>query len=347
MNWLITGATGFKGAWLAAYLVARGEKIVGLCGGVRRRNSILFDSLYHDIDAPSFDFDICDSDRLTAVISSTRPDCIIHLAGQALVSESVADPVGTFATNVVGTVSLLNAIKDLDDRIAVVCITSDKCYHNKEWPWPYREDDQLGGKDNYSASKACAELAAHSMTQSFSVVESNVAVGTARAGNVIGGGDFSINRLIPDFIRHLDIDKPLIVRRPNATRPWQHVLDPISGYVRFAEALYRGEVSSGESLNFGPSQAHQDYSVKNVLNLLSPYFDTVDLKFESSELGQIESGLLALSTEKAKAVLGWSSAIEFEYAIDLTARFYQGFLSGANTLQLMSSQISEVASSNV
>ena len=344
MRWLITGATGFKGAWLGAYLKAKGETVVGLCGGVRKRNAFLFDSIHKEIDAPLFQFDICNSTQLKEAINTLKPDCIIHLAGQALVSESLTAPEETFRTNVVGTVSLLSALKEYTDRLAVVCITSDKCYENKEWPWPYRESDTLGGKDNYSASKACAELAVRSMIQSYKVFGSNIKVGTARAGNVIGGGDFSVNRLIPDFVRHLDRREVLTIRRPNATRPWQHVLDPISGYVRFAEALFTDEIDSGQSLNFGPSIGIQDYSVRNVLDLLMPYFDEVNVRYESSDLGNIESGLLALSPEKAKDRLGWVAKISFEQAVDYTARFYYGMKTGENSFKMMSEQINQFLS---
>ena len=341
MRWLITGATGFKGAWLAGYLKARGETIVGLCGGVHKRNAFLFQSIYQGLDAPLFEFDICDSKRIEEIVATVKPDCIVHLAGQALVSESIAEPEETFRTNVLGTVSLLSALRNYNERLSVVCITSDKCYENKEWPWPYRESDLLGGKDNYSASKACAELAVRSMVQTYSVFGSNIKIGTARAGNVIGGGDFSANRLIPDFIRHLKSGESLIIRRPNATRPWQHVLDPINGYVRFAEALYFDEMATGESLNFGPSSGSRGYAVKDILNLLRSYFEKINIEYKASSLGDVESGLLALSPEKANRELGWTARIPVEEAVSLTAEYYRGMQSGSSSLQLMTEQINK------
>jgi len=251
----ITGHTGFKGGWLCHWLASKGAKIRGYSLDPETEPSLFVaasvGTILDDVRG-----DICDLDRLKKSMSEFAPDVVFHLAAQPLVRRSYADPVGTFATNVLGTANVLEAVRSTGSVRAVVCVTTDKCYENKEWVWPYRETDPLGGHDPYSSSKACAEIVAAAYRNSFFPIdrlkEHHVSLATARAGNVIGGGDWSEDRLIPDLIRGFQSKRPVQIRRPGAIRPWQHVLEPLHGYILLAEKLLSGAAQFATAFNFGP-----------------------------------------------------------------------------------------------
>ena len=335
---LVTGHTGFKGSWLTLWLKSLGAEITGL-GLDSKSQPCHWDLL--NLDIIDKRVDIRDAQKVRETINIAKPKIVFHLAAQPLVRQSYSNPTETWSTNVMGTVNLLEACRQQPSVSSIIIITSDKCYENKEWAWGYREIDRLGGHDPYSASKASCELLVASYRKAFFNLPNSPLITTVRAGNVIGGGDWSEDRLIPDLVRAIKGNKTIEIRSPNATRPWQHVLDPINGYVRFAEALYFDEMATGESLNFGPSSSSKCYAVKDILNLLTSYFDKINIEYKASSLGDVESGLLALSPEKANRELSWAARIPVEEAVSLTAEYYRGMQSGSSSLQLMTEQINK------
>ena len=251
---LITGHTGFKGSWLAFVLSEAGADVVGYALSPESGRSHfellnLKDHIRHVVG------DVRDQASLHAVVQSARPEFVFHLAAQALVKESYGDPVGTFSTNVMGSVNLLEAVRQSETVRSLIYVTSDKCYENMEWPWGYRENDRLGGHDPYSASKAAAELSFAAYAKSFFSSRPELGAATTRAGNVIGGGDWAKDRIVPDCIRAVEASRPVQLRSPNATRPWQHVLEPLSGYMLLAIRLRDDPARYAGSWNFGPSSA--------------------------------------------------------------------------------------------
>lgn len=248
---LVTGSTGFKGSWLSHWLLALGAEVSGFALPPEPY-ATLFDRLRLGDRIDQHMGDIRDLDTVRGVLAHTRPDVVIHLAAQALVRRSYQDPKSTFDVNVGGGVNLLEAVRTSGDVRALVFITSDKCYRNKEWLWGYRENDELGGADPYSASKAAAELAFTAYQESFLAARPDLAAATTRAGNVIGGGDFSPDRIVPDCVRSLSDDKAIVLRNPGSTRPWQHVLEPLSGYLSLAAGMLAGTQGMAGAWNFGP-----------------------------------------------------------------------------------------------
>ena len=250
----VTGHTGFKGGWISLWLSKLGAKVHGYSLIPPTTLNFFSETQLEKRIEDSVIGDIRDLSKLTSALQTAKPSIVIHMAAQPLVRESYVSPVETFSTNVIGTVNVLEAVRSVDTVEAVVSITTDKCYENQEWVWPYRENDRLGGHDAYSSSKACAELAAAAYRNSF-LADAGIQLASVRAGNVIGGGDWATDRLIPDFLRAVDAGKPLIVRSPNAVRPWQHVLEPLSGYLLLAERLVTEGAEFAEAWNFGPEQA--------------------------------------------------------------------------------------------
>lgn len=322
----VTGHTGFKGSWLCAWLLALKANVTGFSSGVPTEPAN-FDALKLAGKIRDLRGDVRDRGALARAIRESRPDVVFHLAAQALVRQSYQNPVATFETNVLGTVNLLDACRHVDSLRAVVVITSDKCYRNEEWVWGYRENDRLGGHDPYSASKGCAELAAHSYFDSF--FETGPSCATVRAGNVIGGGDWSADRIVPDCFRAWSAGKPVEIRSPNATRPWQHVLEPLSGYLWLGAVLLKGDYHgfnpAGESFNFGPS-ADASHSVAEVVKALTPFWSGFSSKMDESDSGAMkECGLLKLCCDKALGRLDWKAALNFEETTRLTAEWYARF----------------------
>jgi CDP-glucose 4,6-dehydratase len=322
---LITGHTGFKGTWLSLWLKNLGADVSGLSIGPPSNPSCSSASNLMDY-VNDYHLDIRDADSIKSLVNKIQPDFVFHMAAQALVGSSYEEPLKTFETNALGTANVLDALRFLNKPVVAVMITSDKAYENVEWLWGYRETDQLGGKDPYSASKAMAELSIYSFIQSyFNTNSSNIRVGIARAGNVIGGGDWALNRLIPDCMRSWSENLIVDIRNPKATRPWQHVLEPLSGYLSLAADLYKSNNLHGEAYNFGPSD-NLSYPVSSLIDELSKYWDNVRWADTSEEKVHLhEAGLLKLNCDKALFDLNWRSVLKFEETVEMTAEWYKVF----------------------
>lgn len=324
---LVTGHTGFKGSWLAVWLLSLGAKVTGVSNQVPTEPS-MFDALGMGDRLTHILADIRDGERMKAIIADTKPDMVFHLAAQPIVSTSYSDPIETIQTNVLGTANMLEALRLSNHQCTAVFITSDKCYENVEWTWGYRENDRLGGKDPYSASKAGAELMIYTYFHSFLKNEnSNVRIVSTRAGNVIGGGDWAASRIVPDCVRAWAQKQAVEIRRPRATRPWQHVMEPVSGYLAVGAALHLNKALSGESYNFGPG-ADQTYTVHELLEEIAQnwHFDGSHEKFVIDHTPTFhEAGLLKLSCDKALHELKWKPALRFEDAARLTATWYDKY----------------------
>ena len=321
----LTGHTGFKGGWMALWLSHFGAKVYGYSLLPPTTPNFFTEVRLQPRLAQSTINDIRDLSALTQAMQQAQPSVVIHMAAQPLVRESYHAPVETFATNVMGTVNLLEAARHTATVEAIVNITTDKCYHNQEWLWPYREQDQLGGRDPYSSSKACAELVTTAYRQSF-LAKSGVQLASVRAGNVIGGGDWAKDRLIPDFLRALDAGEILRVRSPNAIRPWQHVLEPISGYLMLAEKLVADGELYAEAWNFGPEDADAR-SVSWIVNRLCQKIPNAQWQLEGTPQPH-EASLLKLDSSKAKAKLNWLPRWSLETALDQTVHWHQAWKQG-------------------
>jgi CDP-glucose 4,6-dehydratase len=322
---LVTGHSGFKGSWLSIWLNNLGANVFGLSNGeVSNPTNYLVSSVCDFVN--DLRVDIRNGDKVKSLIKEIQPDFVFHLAAKALVRPSYENPIDTFTTNVNGTVNVLDALRYIDKRIIVVMITSDKVYDNVEWPWGYRENDRLGGKDPYSASKSMAELAIGSYVNSFfNNPESNIRIAVARAGNVIGGGDWSANRLVPDCMIAWANNKTVNVRSPNSTRPWQHVLEPLSGYLCLAKNLNLKSNNHGEAYNFSLS-SDQNYSVTQLINEMSKYWDKVKWKDVSKSENHVhEAGLLKLNCDKALFDLNWRSTLQYQETVKITVDWYKEF----------------------
>jgi CDP-glucose 4,6-dehydratase len=334
---LLTGHTGFKGSWLALWLSSLGAEVFG-CALEPETTPSMFDLLRLRDEVNHAVCDIRDGEKLKQRVQETRPDIVMHLAAQALVRRSYHEPLSTWQTNVMGTANLLDALRAYDKRCAVIIVTTDKVYENKEWVYGYRENDPLGGHDPYSASKAATELAVSTWRSAFFDENSPVRVASARAGNVIGGGDWSEDRLIPDIIRALIRGEPIQSRNPSSVRPWQHVLDPLSGYMLLAERLYEEDATSyASSFNFGPELA----DTCDVRTIIGEAFRHWPGTWEDVSGGAKlhEAGMLSLSIEKARATLGWTPRWTLTEAIENTMLWYKAVHDGADARTISLSQI--------
>jgi len=322
---LVTGHTGFKGAWLTAWLKQLGAKVVGVALDPPTYPSH-FDAAQMGRSMTDLRIDVRNRAAVEEAVVSAQPDYLFHLAAQALVRRSYDDPMETWLTNVQGTLHVLEALRKLDKPCSAVIITSDKCYDNVEWVWGYRETDALGGPDPYSASKGAAELAIRSHVKSFfPKATSKVRIASARAGNVIGGGDWATDRIVPDCVKAWSLDNMVELRNPHSTRPWQHVLEPLSGYLNLAIALLHQPEMHGESFNFGPP-AQQNHSVLELVRQMALHWDKVSWKDVSqSAKGPYESGLLKLNCDKALHHLRWHAVMGFEDTVRMTAEWYRAF----------------------
>ncbi|MCE2910712.1 MAG: CDP-glucose 4,6-dehydratase [Pseudomonadota bacterium] len=332
---LLTGHTGFKGAWLALLLQRLGAEVAGLALAPATEPSLFVAARVAD-GMDSGLLDLCDAAAVRDRVHQTRPQVVLHLAAQALVRAGYRDPVQTLATNVMGTAHLLDALRDADDLRVVVVVTTDKVYRNREWAYPYREDDALGGRDPYSASKAAAELVAACWREAF-LGGRGVALATARAGNVIGGGDWSEDRLLPDAIRAWQAGRELVLRRPQAVRPWQHVLDPLAGYLRLAERLWDDPAAAG-AYNLGPDP-HAAATVRSVVESACRAYGGGSWRIEPGEPGPHEAGWLALETAHARQRLGVRPAWDLDEAVQRSVRWYRHFADGADAAALCSADI--------
>ena len=322
---LITGHTGFKGSWLAIWLVRLGANVVGISKDtVGEKSHYLTSNISEVIDDRRGD--VTDLDSIKTLFMDVQPDFIFHLAAQALVRPAYNDPLETITTNTIGMANILEALKTLEKKVIAVMITSDKAYDNVEWVWGYKETDRLGGKDPYSASKGMAELVIRSYVDSFfGDQDSNLRVGIARAGNVIGGGDWAVDRIVPDCMEAWSKGQSVNIRSPHATRPWQHVLEPLSGYLCLAENLYKNKYIHGEAYNFGPSEG-QNFPVSELITEMSKYWHKIKWNDTSGDEGHLhEAGLLKLNCDKALSDLKWCAALNFEQTIELTVDWYKKY----------------------
>ncbi len=336
---LLTGHTGFKGSWLSTWLVQLGSKVTGVA---LEPNSdpAMFNLLGLSEHLDSHIADIRDAAALDKVVKASQPEVIIHMAAQALVRESYATPVDTFATNVMGTAHVLEAARHARGLQAVVVVTSDKCYENREWVWGYRESDAMGGHDPYSASKGCAELVTASYRKSFG---GDVAIASARAGNVIGGGDWSDDRLIPDIVRAIAAKEVVQIRNPGAIRPWQHVLEPLAGYLLLAERLCSEGSEYAGAWNFGPAIGDTQ-PVAALVERLAKNFDALEWQVDDGEHPH-EAHFLKLDISKAVSGLGYQPRISLHTALDWTAQWYQAHFDGQDMLAVTQQQIEEFSRS--
>mgnify|MGYP006083453207 CR=1 FL=1 len=322
---LVTGQTGFKGTWLCSWLLELGAEVVGIALDPATEPSH-FSSIHLSSRMKDLRIDIRDRASVEDAIVSVQPDFVFHLAAQALVRRSYDEPIESWQINVLGTLHVLEALRKLDKPCAAVIVTSDKCYDNTEWVWGYRETDAMGGPDPYSASKGAAELAIRSYIKSyFSKKTSKVRIASARAGNVIGGGDWSVDRIVPDCVKAWSTDNSVELRNPYSTRPWQHVLEPLSGYLSQAIALSQQQELHGESFNFGP-QAQQSHSVLELVQEMALYWNRVRWQdISESTAGPYESGLLKLNCDKALHYLNWHASMGFEDTVRMTAEWYKAY----------------------
>lgn len=328
---LVTGHTGFKGSWLSQILLNWGASVSGL-GLTPNTEPSLFNTLGLKKNVRNHFVDIRNFEKVKGVLVKEEPEILIHLAAQPIVRESYDDPLLTYSTNVMGTANLLQAIKETETTRAVVLITTDKVYENKEWVYSYRETDQLGGHDPYSASKASADIIAHSYIRSFFSVEeygkkNNTLIGVARAGNVIGGGDWTKDRIVPDIVRFIfEKHHPVVLRNPMATRPWEHVLEPTSGYLRLAEGLYKKKKDFVGAWNFGP-EATSFMTVKALTEKAIGVIGKGKLEIKSDH-GKHEANLLTLEVSKARHILGWRPTLNFDETIEYTFGWYKNYYEG-------------------
>ncbi|EQA69709.1 CDP-glucose 4,6-dehydratase [Leptospira noguchii] len=345
----ITGHTGFKGSWLSLWLASLGSEITGYSLAPPEGMSLFKLANVETLLKKSIFADILDVDSLTKAVKVVKPEIIIHMAAQPLVRESYESPVKTYATNVMGTVNILDAARSIENLKVVLNITTDKVYENQEWEWPYRENEPLGGYDPYSSSKACSELVTLSYRKSFFQVkhgnQQGVSVATARAGNVIGGGDFATDRLIPDIVRSTIQGKTIQVRNPDSIRPWQHVLDPLYGYMMLIHKLYVDGDSFSESWNFGP----YDKESKTVFEIISKFEQICKSKnlkgpkvvVKSNEKEPHEAKTLKLDISKSVSRLGWKPRWSTDDALEKIVDWMKAYNEKENIREICLKQIEE------
>ena len=317
----LTGHTGFKGSWLATWLQSVGALVTGYALPPESDRPSLFELAHVADGIDSVLADVRDRSRLDAALRTARPEIVFHLAAQSLVRRSYADPVPTFDTNVMGTVQLLDLVRGLDSVRAVVVVTSDKSYENRDLERGYREDDPMGGHDPYSASKGCQELVTASYRRSY-LREAGIATASARAGNVIGGGDWSEDRLVTDLMLAAAEDRPCFVRHPDAVRPWQHVLEPLRGYLMLGRALVEQGDEVAEAWNFGPD-LHEAVSVRELVARMTVAWPRLRAELSGNPDGLHEARLLRLDNAKAGTRMGWRPALSLNDTVDLTVEWYR------------------------
>nr|WP_050060733.1 CDP-glucose 4,6-dehydratase [Silvibacterium bohemicum] len=338
----LTGHTGFKGGWLSLWLTKLGAQVRGYALEPLAQPSMFYASevgkLVDDIRG-----NVLDKAHLEESMAEFAPEVVFHLAAQPLVRESYSDPLTTYATNVMGTATMLEAVRKTPSIRAVVSITTDKCYENREWVWPYRETDALGGYDPYSSSKACAEMVCAAYRSSFFPVDAldqhHVALATARAGNVIGGGDWSRDRLIPDLIEGFRTNQPVLIRRPASIRPWQHVLEPLHGYILLAERLLEAKPEFATSFNLGPSD-DDAWPVDRVATKVAELWGPGSAWTQPDDPGAHEARYLRLDSSKARAELHWQPRLRIETALEWTVAWYRAWNDGQPMQEFTLKQIS-------
>lgn len=329
----ITGHTGFKGSWLSLWLQSLGAEVSGFALAPATDPALFTLARVGEVMNSTLG-DVRDLKGLAETMQRARPEVVFHLAAQALVRASYADPVTTYGTNVMGTVHLLEAVRATPGVRAVVVVTSDKCYENREWLWGYREDEPMGGYDPYSNSKGCTELVVSAYRRSFFNSESyathGVALASARAGNVIGGGDWAEDRLVPDILRAFEAGRPVIIRSPGAVRPWQHVLEPLSGYLRLAEALVDQGPAFAEGWNFGPFDADARPVRGVVETLTQAWGEGANFQIEASGQALHEAHLLKLDISKARARLSWRPRWDLGTCLKTIVQWHRAYMAGTD-----------------
>ena len=327
---LITGNTGFKGSWLTIWLNILGAKLYGIALESPTSPSLFEEAKLSNIIEFN-NTDIRDHYQLSKIVKRIQPDYIFHLAAQPLVRESYLDPIKTWGTNVMGTVNVLESLKQIKKSCVGIMITSDKCYQNQEWEWGYRECDKLGGDDPYSASKGSAELAINSYQKSFFSEHQNsyIRIASARAGNVIGGGDWADNRIVPDCIKAWNQNIKVKIKSPNSTRPFQHVLEPLSGYLCLAKELTKNKELAGHSFNFGPTSNSNNKVIDLVRELGKKWTDSSwEINSENNDF--VEAKLLKLNCDKALSLLNWEPTLNFKKTMEMTGDWYFNFYNNKN-----------------
>ncbi|MDH4262398.1 MAG: CDP-glucose 4,6-dehydratase [Spirochaetia bacterium] len=337
---LVTGNTGFKGSWLTEWLLQLNAKVSGLSNGVPT-NPSHFETANHKERIRYYEKDIRNLQDMITVLNDVKPDFIFHLAAQPLVRLSYENPVLTMETNIIGTMNVLEALRVTNIKCNAIMITSDKAYDNVEWVWGYRETDHLGGKDPYSASKGAAELIIKTYVESyFKKKDSNVRLAIGRAGNVIGGADWAVDRIVPDAIKAWSVNRTVEIRSPNSTRPWQHVLEPLSGYLLLGQKLAEDGNLNGEPFNFGPT-SEQNHSVAELLIEMQKYWpqgEWIDMSHGANKVH--EANLLKLNCDKALHYLGWQPVMRFRETVEMTMQWYSSFYK--NDLKIESVTASQI-----
>lgn len=340
----LTGHTGFKGGWLALWLKDMGASVYGYSLNPVTKPNLFTVADINQAMAESTIADIRDNNRLTKAMQAAQPEIVFHLAAQPLVRQSYIDPVETYSVNIMGTVNLLEAVRQTPIIRAVVNVTTDKCYENHEWVWPYRENEPMGGSDPYSSSKACAELVTSAYRRSF-FDQTGVALASARAGNVIGGGDWGNDRLIPDILRAFDSGNTVVIRSPNAVRPWQHVLEPLAGYLLLAEKLYSDQTNFAEAWNFGPRD-EDAWSVQWIVDRMVGSIPGASWRYDEV-LQPHEATHLKLDSSKARAKLGWQPRWNLEFSLEKILEWHSAWRSGHDMRMFTLEQIHTFESSHV
>lgn len=336
----LTGHTGFKGGWLTLWLQSMGAKVFGYALTPPTEPNLFTVARVKEGLASSVTADIRDAKALSNAMKSACPDIVIHMAAQPIVRYAYSEPVETYAVNVMGTVNLLEAVRSTPEVRAVVIVTTDKCYKNQEWIWAYRENEPMGGHDPYSSSKACVEILTDSWRRSY-LKDNQVAVATVRAGNVIGGGDWAPDRLIPDLLKAIDRGETLQIRSPEAIRPWQHVLEPISGYLKLAEYLFIEGSAYAEAWNFGPTDS-DCRAVRWIVERLVTSSSGASWEYQQVPQPH-EACYLKLDSSKARTRLGWQPRWTLDTALDKTLDWHADWLQGKNMRTVSLAQIAEYA----
>ena len=347
---LLTGHRGFKESWLALWLQQMGAIVYGY--SLDNEDEVNHFSLLN-LDIEEKIGDIRNEEVLQQYFNDIQPDIVFHLAAQALVRKSYDDPVETFSTNVMGTLNIFEASRKTPSVKAIINVTTDKCYENKEWEWGYRENEAMGGYDPYSASKGCSELLTSSYRNSYFNnndygKKHNVLLASGRAGNVIGGGDWAVDRLIPDIIKAAAIKKTVLIRNPLATRPWQHVLEPLSGYLTLGCKLLQKEISVADGWNFGPD-IHSNIQVGDIVKLSNKYWNAIQIEISKNSNEHHEANLLMLDCTKANKTLKWKAVWGIDKTIDKTISWYKSYYENNKLLSLedLTEYISDAQSANI
>jgi CDP-glucose 4,6-dehydratase len=333
----ITGHTGFKGGWLTLWLSSLGAKVHGYALAPPTLTNLFTVANINSRLVSNTIADICDASTLEQCMMQAQPDIVIHMAAQPLVRQSYIDPVETYTTNVMGTVNLLEAVRKTSSAKAVVNVTTDKCYENREWVWPYREAEAMGGYDPYSSSKGCSELITAAYRRSF-LAEAGVAVATARAGNVIGGGDWAVDRLLPDILRAIDEGRPVVIRNPRATRPWQHVLEPLSGYLQLAQKLFEDGIEYAEGWNFGPNSEDAKPVQWIVEELIHQWGESANWQLDNAAHPH-EAHYLKLDCANAQSRLDWRPQWTLTQALQHIISWHKAHQCGVNMQEFSLEQI--------